>query len=270
MMDVCQVGLHAPIPTWGDMDLSPILGDSPGSTAHNVPGNIFTTDGDAEHFPPPQKWRRQIPLPSRAARSAEEMAERRRLFLRPECKFRGLQPYMDGEESRDAGWRRAGLMAAAQRGDADAYGELLNEIGPVLMRFLRARVRDAQEAEDLYQETLMAIHRARHGYDAARPFEPWLFAIARHIVAAHAERHRVRQAREVLVAAPPERPAESDGHLKPSSSRRFAASPASSARRSRSSGSRGFRSRRRPAAGMKTGALRVRFHRAYKMLRQLL
>ena len=102
------------------------------------------------------------------------------------------------------------------------------------------------------------------------PFEPWLFAIARHIVAAHAERHRVRQAREVLVAAPPERPAESDGHLKPSSSRRFAASPASSARRSRSSGSRGFRSRRRPAAGMKTGALRVRFHRAYKMLRQLL
>ena len=176
------------------------------------------------------------------------MAERRRLFLRPECKFRGLQPYMDGEESRDAGWRRAGLMAAAQRGDADAYGELLNEIGPVLMRFLRARVRDAQEAEDLYQETLMAIHRARHGYDAARPFEPWLFAIARHIVAAHAERHRVRQAREVLVAAPPERPAESDGHLKPSSSRRFAASPASSARRSRSSGSRGFRSRRRPAA----------------------
>ena len=108
---------------------------------------------------------RHIPLPSRAARSAEEMAERR-LFLRPECKFRGLQPYMDGEESRDAGWRRAGLMAAAQRGDADAYGELLNEIGPVLMRFLRARVRDAQEAEDLYQETLMAIHRARHGYDA--------------------------------------------------------------------------------------------------------
>ena len=143
---------------------------------------------------------RHIPLPSRAARSAEEMAERR-LFLRPECKFRGLQPYMDGEESRDAGWRRAGLMAAAQRGDADAYGELLNEIGPVLMRFLRARVRDAQEAEDLYQETLMAIHRARHGYDAARPFEPWLFAIARHIVAAHAERHAC--ARRARCSSPP-------------------------------------------------------------------
>ena len=199
MMDVCQVGLHAPIPTWGDIGY-PHLGGFTGSTAHNVPGNIFTTDGNAEHFPPPQKWRRQIPLPSRAARSAEEMAERR-LFLRPECKFRGLQPYMDGEESRDAGWRRAGLMAAAQRGDADAYGELLNEIGPVLMRFLRARVRDAQEAEDLYQETLMAIHRARHGYDAARPFEPWLFAIARHIVAAHAERHAC--ARRARCSSPP-------------------------------------------------------------------
>src|SRR5438309_3005953 len=176
------------------------------------------------------------------------MAERR-LFLRPECKFRGLQPYMDGEESRDAGWRRAGLMAAAQRGDADAYGELLNEIGPVLMRFLRARVRDAQEAEDLYQETLHGHPsratrlRCRTGR-SSRGCSP----LPGHIVAAHAERHRVRQARAVLVAAPPERPAESDGHLKPSSSRRFAASPASSAKRSRSSGSRGFRSRRRPAA----------------------
>ncbi len=207
-------------PDLGGHGSIPVLGNSPGSTADNVPGNIFTTDGNAEHFP----WRGSTPTMTASSRRPKATSTRRRTD----------SPTTRGCSSGDA-------LQPLRRDAGD-------QIGPVLMRFLRARVRDAQEAEDLYQETLMAIHRARHGYDAVRPFEPWLFAIARHIVAAHAERHRVRQAREVLVAAPPERPAESDGHLKPSSSRRFAASPASSAKRSRSSGSRGFRSRRRPAA----------------------
>jgi len=93
------------------------------------------------------------------------------------------------------------------------------------MRFLRARVRDAQEAEDLYRRpSWPSIARDTatmpHGR-SSRGCSPLPGTSS-----AHAERHRVRQAREVLVAAPPERLAESDGHLKPSSSRRFAASPA--------------------------------------------
>src|SRR5262249_56088093 len=46
-------------------------------------------------------------------------------------------------------------------------------------------------------------------YDPERPFEPWLFAIARHCAADHARRRRQR-AWEILVDELPDRAAESD------------------------------------------------------------
>jgi len=42
------MSLSRPGGTW----VYPHLGGFTGSTAHNVPGNIFTADGNAEHFPP--------------------------------------------------------------------------------------------------------------------------------------------------------------------------------------------------------------------------
>jgi len=41
--------------------------------------------------------------------------------------------------------RRARWMALAQRGDAGAYRALLDDLGPLLVRYLRRRVRDRQE-----------------------------------------------------------------------------------------------------------------------------
>jgi RNA polymerase sigma-70 factor, ECF subfamily len=167
--------------------------------------------------------------------------------------------------------RRAGLMAAAQGGDAEAYAALLNEIGPIVMRFLRRRVRDPDEIPDLYQEIFLALHRARHTYESKRPLEPWLFAIARHITNRHERRRRGRRAREVLVGSSPDASMESDGHLKSqleqaihglSPDQRQALelltvdglSIVAAARR----------------AGTTSGALKVRAHRAYKVLRRFL
>ena len=33
--------------------------------------------------------------------------------------------------------------------------------------------------DDLLQEVLLSIHKARHTYDGLRPYKPWAFAIAR-------------------------------------------------------------------------------------------
>jgi RNA polymerase sigma-70 factor (ECF subfamily) len=38
----------------------------------------------------------------------------------------------------------------------------------------------AHEAEDLVQEILIGLHGKRHTWDPARPFLPWLHAIARY------------------------------------------------------------------------------------------
>ncbi len=77
----------------------------------------------------------------------------------------------------DADW--GGLMVAAQSGDAGAYRTLLGEVGLWLRRYYHHRLPPAQ-LEDAIQDTLLALHEKRHTYDPARPFPPWLAAIARY------------------------------------------------------------------------------------------
>jgi RNA polymerase sigma-70 factor (ECF subfamily) len=74
-------------------------------------------------------------------------------------------------------WDR--MMAAAQVGDADAYRTLLTELALWLRRYYARRL-PAAMTEDAVQDVLLAIHEKRHTYDPARPFGPWLAAIARY------------------------------------------------------------------------------------------
>jgi RNA polymerase sigma factor (sigma-70 family) len=71
------------------------------------------------------------------------------------------------------------LMAAAQSGNAAVYHRLLGEVGEWLRRYYARRLPPAM-VDDAVQDTLMAIHEKRHTYDPARPFGPWLAAIARY------------------------------------------------------------------------------------------
>jgi RNA polymerase sigma-70 factor (ECF subfamily) len=81
--------------------------------------------------------------------------------------------------------RWAQLMERSQRCDREAFGSLVNEIGPVIANLLRRRIADLSEIEDVCQETLTAIYESLHTYQPSRPPEPWVFAIARHVAAKH-------------------------------------------------------------------------------------
>ncbi|MCB1304603.1 MAG: RNA polymerase sigma factor [Leptospiraceae bacterium] len=70
------------------------------------------------------------------------------------------------------------LLAKSQQGDARAYHQFLEEILPIVRRFLGAKIRDPDWAEDIAQEVLVSIHRARASYDPDRPVFPWIHAIA--------------------------------------------------------------------------------------------
>lgn len=101
--------------------------------------------------------------------------------MSPNClPFSGLVPLrVSGAEertARDARW--AGLMQAAQAGDSRAYEALLRECLPLLRAICRQRLREPAEVEDAVQDTLLTLHRVRHTYDPARPFRPWIAAIA--------------------------------------------------------------------------------------------
>jgi len=105
----------------------------------------------------------------------------------------------EGRDARDLRWSR--MMAAAQAGDARAYEALLRECLPLLRAVCRARLRDATEADDAVQDTLLTIHRARGSYDPARPFRPWLVAIAERRALDRIRSRRRRASRETPVDA---------------------------------------------------------------------
>ncbi|WP_026600164.1 MULTISPECIES: sigma-70 family RNA polymerase sigma factor [unclassified Methylosinus] len=85
--------------------------------------------------------------------------------------------------ARDAEEEWAVLMRAAIAGDSGAYQRLLLSLTPTLRGVARrdcARLGlDVGEAEDIVQETLLAIHLKRDTWDMDRPISPWIMTIAR-------------------------------------------------------------------------------------------
>ena len=84
--------------------------------------------------------------------------------------------FNQGDHNQDRIW--SGWMAAAQDGDKAAYARLLADVTPFVRVLVRRRCADPNRAEDVVQEVLLTLHRVRHTYDPARPFTPWLAAIA--------------------------------------------------------------------------------------------
>ena len=105
------------------------------------------------------------------------------------------------------------LMVRYQSGDPDAVEELIRRLSPGLLRYLAPSWLPGSEVEDLFQECWMRIHRSRRTYRPTEPLLPWIFAIARHTRLDGYRRRRRREAREVLVANPPENSAGVPGPM---------------------------------------------------------
>ncbi len=92
------------------------------------------------------------------------------------------------------------LMVGYQAGEPESFDRLYAALAPAFRRFLSSQLRDAARAEDVVQETFLQLHRARHTYDPGLPFEPWAWAIARHVLLM--ERRRRARRREVALPDP--------------------------------------------------------------------
>lgn len=92
------------------------------------------------------------------------------------------------------------LMLAGLDGDAAAHVTLLKRLSTRLRAYFKNQLRrigrGAIEAEDLTQETLIAIHTRRHMYDRTQLFTPWVQAIARYKLLDYLRRTKI-SAREV-------------------------------------------------------------------------
>jgi RNA polymerase sigma factor (sigma-70 family) len=78
----------------------------------------------------------------------------------------------------EADRQRSALMVAAQAGDRSAYEALLRGCVPMIKSVAYRQGVPLDGIDDVVQETLLTVHRARQTYDPNRPFSAWLRTIA--------------------------------------------------------------------------------------------
>ncbi|MGH7270005.1 MAG: RNA polymerase sigma factor [Polyangiaceae bacterium] len=79
-------------------------------------------------------------------------------------------------------------------GDGAAFAAVYDSLAPRLFGYLLRQTRDRGRAEDLVQQTMLHIHRARDRFIPGAEVTPWAFAIARRLLVDSIRRSR----REVL------------------------------------------------------------------------
>lgn len=73
-------------------------------------------------------------------------------------------------------------MEAYARGDDSAFATLYDSLAPRLHQYLVRQTRDQSRADDLLQQTLLHMHRARGRFAPGAEVLPWAFAIARRLL----------------------------------------------------------------------------------------
>jgi RNA polymerase sigma-70 factor (ECF subfamily) len=107
----------------------------------------------------------------------------------------GLEPVMAETKSDASGSANSGepqtvasdeqLMVAFSQGSTDAFGELFSRYKQPMFGFFRRRLRDPAQAEELTQETFLAILRASSHYEPSATFRTYVYAIGFNILRAH-------------------------------------------------------------------------------------
>jgi RNA polymerase sigma-70 factor, ECF subfamily len=165
------------------------------------------------------------------------------------------------------------LMRRALNGDQRAYTLLLRETARLLRPFLARRLNSGSEVDDLLQEILLSIHKARHTYDGARPYRPWVYAIAKFRLQDHLRAHYADQLRHAVELSEvendlPETVTES-GMSYESISGEVKKLPPKQATILQMMHQDGYTAKEvAEKIGMKESAVKVAAHRAYKILRK--
>lgn len=99
------------------------------------------------------------------------------------------------------------LIERARGGDADAFGAIVARYLERVYRVAYGVVRNADDAQDIAQDTFVRAFRGIDRFDTSRPVFPWLYQIARNLALNRIERVRKRETQfpdyDALVASGP-------------------------------------------------------------------
>lgn len=106
----------------------------------------------------------------------------------------------------------AALMLRAQKGEEEAYAEMLILLTAAARSYVRSRAgQPVAWVDDAVQEILVAVHQSRHTFDSSRPFAPWFYAIARNRFVDVLRREQRIRRHEIRGATWPEPASAEDG-----------------------------------------------------------
>ncbi len=77
------------------------------------------------------------------------------------------------------------LMVAYREGDLSAFQILYKRHKGRLMGYLITKLKDLDEAEEVFQSVFVKLHAGRFSYKENIPFLPWIFTITRNTMVDH-------------------------------------------------------------------------------------
>src|ERR1700748_727803 len=85
------------------------------------------------------------------------------------------------------------LIRAAQRGDQDAFEQLVRTYDQSVLRLAMNLLRSPEDARDVYQEAFLRVYRNLHTFRFDCSFHTWLYRIGTNICLDQLRRRKVRK-----------------------------------------------------------------------------
>jgi RNA polymerase sigma-70 factor (ECF subfamily) len=91
------------------------------------------------------------------------------------------------------------LVRAAQRGDQDAFEQLVRTYDQSVLRLAMNLLRSPEDARDVYQEAFLRVHRNLQTFRFDCSFHTWLYRIVTNICLDQLRRRKVRKEESAVV-----------------------------------------------------------------------
>lgn len=91
------------------------------------------------------------------------------------------------------------LIRAAQKGDQDAFAQLVRLHDQSVLRLAMNLLRSPEDARDVYQEAFMRVYRNLQGFRFDCSFHTWLYRIVTNICLDHLRKRKVRKEESTVV-----------------------------------------------------------------------
>src|SRR6202162_1093806 len=85
------------------------------------------------------------------------------------------------------------LIRAVQRGDQDAFEQLVRAYDQSVLRLAMNMMRSPEDARDVYQEAFLRVYRNIHTFRFDCSFHTWLYRIVTNICLDHLRKRKVRR-----------------------------------------------------------------------------